>query len=154
MLYTSQPGVSKAIIEFEDELGIKIFERHGKRIKGLTKPGLAVSQVIDRIMREVDNLKKVSDEFRPPRRGRAGDRVHPYAGALPAAARDSGLSQAVSQRCTCRWPRAARRSWSMVLYGTPSLAWPPHPGRWPRPRPRPPGSTTGSTPSWCARTTR
>jgi len=62
-LYTSQPGVSKAIIEFEDELGVKIFERHGKRIKGLTKPGLAVSQVIDRIMREVDNLKKVSDEF-------------------------------------------------------------------------------------------
>lgn len=62
-LYTSQPGVSKAIIEFEDELGIKIFERHGKRIKGLTKPGVAVSQIIERIMREVDNLKKVSDEF-------------------------------------------------------------------------------------------
>jgi len=62
-LFTSQPGVSKAIIEFEGELGIKIFERHGKRIKGLTKPGQAVSQVIERIMREVDNLKKVSDEF-------------------------------------------------------------------------------------------
>ncbi|GAB2911063.1 CysB family HTH-type transcriptional regulator [Paralcaligenes sp. KSB-10] len=62
-LFTSQPGVSKAIIEFEDELGIKIFERHGKRIKGLTKPGAVVSHVIDRIMREVDNLKKVSDEF-------------------------------------------------------------------------------------------
>ncbi|HEY9278432.1 MAG TPA: CysB family HTH-type transcriptional regulator [Eoetvoesiella sp.] len=62
-LFTSQPGVSKAIIEFEDELGIKIFERHGKRIKGLTKPGAVVAQVIDRIMREVDNLKKVSDEF-------------------------------------------------------------------------------------------
>ncbi|MBF6615649.1 CysB family HTH-type transcriptional regulator [Pollutimonas thiosulfatoxidans] len=62
-LFTSQPGVSKAIIEFEDELGVKIFERHGKRIKGLTKPGLVVAEVIDRIMREVDNLKKVSDEF-------------------------------------------------------------------------------------------
>jgi LysR family cys regulon transcriptional activator len=62
-LFTSQPGVSKAIIEFEEELGIKIFERHGKRLKGLTKPGQAVSVVIDRIMREVDNLKKVSDEF-------------------------------------------------------------------------------------------
>ena len=62
-LYTSQPGVSKAIIEFEDELGVKIFERHGKRIKGLTKPGAAIAQVIERIMREVDNLKKVSDEF-------------------------------------------------------------------------------------------
>jgi len=62
-LFTSQPGVSKAIIEFEDELGIKIFERHGKRIKGLTKPGVVVAQVIERIMREIDNLKKVSDEF-------------------------------------------------------------------------------------------
>ena len=62
MLYTSQPGVSKAIIEFEDELGIKIFERHGKRIKA-DQARLGVSQVIDRIMREVDNLKKVSDEF-------------------------------------------------------------------------------------------
>lgn len=62
-LFTSQPGVSKAIIEFETELGVKIFERHGKRLKGLTKPGLVVAQVIDNIMREVDNLKKVSDEF-------------------------------------------------------------------------------------------
>jgi len=63
VLYTSQPGVSKAIIEFEDELGLKIFERHGKRIKGLTKPGQVVSQVIERILCEVNNLKKVSDEF-------------------------------------------------------------------------------------------
>ncbi len=62
-LFTSQPGVSKAILEFEDELGVQIFERHGKRIKGLTKPGHAVAQVVDRIMREVDNLKKVSDEY-------------------------------------------------------------------------------------------
>src|SRR3546814_19164380 len=62
-LYTSQPGVSKAIIAFEDELGVKIFERHGKRIKGLTKPGPVVAQVIARLMREVDNLKKVSDAY-------------------------------------------------------------------------------------------
>lgn len=62
-LYTSQPGVSKAIIELEDELGIKIFERHGKRIRGLTRPGEAVAEVIHRIMLEIDNLKKVSDEF-------------------------------------------------------------------------------------------
>lgn len=62
-LYTSQPGVSKGIIELEDELGIKIFERHGKRIRGLTKPGEAVAEVVQRIMLEIDNLKKVSDEF-------------------------------------------------------------------------------------------
>jgi len=63
VLYASQPGVSKAIIEFENELGLKIFERRGKRIIGLTKPGAAVSQVVARIMHEIDNLKKVSDEF-------------------------------------------------------------------------------------------
>ena len=62
-LFTSQPGVSKAIIEFEDELGLQIFERHGKRIKGLTRPGQAVAQVVERIMREVENLKRVSDDY-------------------------------------------------------------------------------------------
>lgn len=62
-LYTSQPGVSKAIIELEAELGVQIFERHGKRIRGLTMPGKQVAHVIDRIMLEVDNLKRVSDDF-------------------------------------------------------------------------------------------
>src|SRR5699024_1272628 len=62
-LHTSQPGMPKAIIELEDELGIKIFERHGKRIRGLTQPGRDVSEVIDRIMSEVENLKRVSAEY-------------------------------------------------------------------------------------------
>lgn len=62
-LYTSQPGVSKAIMEFEQELGVQIFERHGKRIKGLTRPGQAVAVVIERISGEIENLRRVSDEF-------------------------------------------------------------------------------------------
>ena len=61
MLYTSQPGVSKAIIEFEDELGIK--SSNGTASASRDQARFGVSQVIDRIMREVDNLKKVSDEF-------------------------------------------------------------------------------------------
>lgn len=63
VLYTSQPGVSKAIIELEEELGIAIFTRHGKRIRGLTEPGRAVLQSVERIMTEVDSLKKIGQEF-------------------------------------------------------------------------------------------
>lgn len=62
-LHTSQPGVSKAIIELEDELGVQIFERHGKRLRGLTQPGVEVARLIDRIMQEVENLKQASENF-------------------------------------------------------------------------------------------
>ncbi len=62
-LHTSQPGVSKAIIELEDELGIEIFSRHGKRIKRITEPGQHVLQSIEIIMREVSNLKRIGEQF-------------------------------------------------------------------------------------------
>jgi DNA-binding transcriptional LysR family regulator len=56
-LHTSQPGVSKAIIELEGELGVSILARQGKRILGLTSPGQQVLLAAERIMQEVDNLK-------------------------------------------------------------------------------------------------
>jgi LysR family cys regulon transcriptional activator len=62
-LFTSQPGVSKAIIELEEELGVDIFTRHGKRIRGLTEPGRAVLKSVEAIMREVDSLKRIGKEF-------------------------------------------------------------------------------------------
>ncbi len=62
-LYTSQPGVSKAIIELEEELGIDIFARHGKRIRGLTEPGRAVLRAVEVIMKEIDSLKRIGNEF-------------------------------------------------------------------------------------------
>ena len=62
-LHTSQPGVSKAIIELEDELGVEIFARHGKRIKRVTEPGLEVLRSIEIIMRELQNLKRVGQQF-------------------------------------------------------------------------------------------
>ena len=62
-LFTSQPGVSKAIIELEEELGIDIFSRHGKRIRGLTEPGRQVLKSVELILQEVDGLKRIGKEF-------------------------------------------------------------------------------------------
>ena len=62
-LFTSQPGISKAILEFEAELGIDIFARHGKRLRRITEPGREVLKSIEVIMREVGNLKRIGEEF-------------------------------------------------------------------------------------------
>ena len=62
-LHTSQPGVSKAIIELEEELGVEIFARHGKRLKRITEPGQHVLRSIELIMREVSNLKRIGEQF-------------------------------------------------------------------------------------------
>ena len=62
-LHTSQPGVSKAIIELEEELGIEIFTRHGKRLKRITEPGQHVLESIAIILREVGNLKRIGEQY-------------------------------------------------------------------------------------------
>jgi LysR family cys regulon transcriptional activator len=62
-LHTSQPGVSKAIIELEEELGVEIFARHGKRLKRVTEPGQHVLKSIELIMREVGNLRRIGEQY-------------------------------------------------------------------------------------------
>ena len=62
-LFTSQPGVSKAILELEGELGVDIFARHGKRLRRVTEPGREVLKSIEVILREVANLKRIGDEY-------------------------------------------------------------------------------------------
>jgi LysR family cys regulon transcriptional activator len=62
-LHTSQPGVSKAIIELEEELGVDIFARHGKRLKRITEPGQLVLKSIELILREVGNLKRIGEQY-------------------------------------------------------------------------------------------
>ena len=62
-LYTSQPGISKAIIELEEELGVEIFARHGKRLRRITEPGQLVLKSVEVIMREVANLKRIGEEY-------------------------------------------------------------------------------------------
>src|SRR3569833_1014472 len=62
-LFTSLPGVSKAIFVLDVELGVDIFTRHGKRIRGLTEPGRAVLKSVELIMQEIDSLKRIGNEF-------------------------------------------------------------------------------------------
>src|SRR5574337_1882915 len=62
-LHTSQPGISKAILEFEEELGVDIFARHGKRLRRITEPGHLVLKSVEVIMREVANLRRIGEEY-------------------------------------------------------------------------------------------
>ena len=62
-LYTSQPGISKQIKALEDELGIEIFVRNGKRLVGVTEPGRAVLSIAERLLAEAANLKRAGEEF-------------------------------------------------------------------------------------------
>ena len=62
-LFTSQPGISKQIKALEEELGIKLFTRHGKRLTALTEPGRAVLAIAERILAEAANMKRAGEEF-------------------------------------------------------------------------------------------
>jgi len=62
-LHTSQPGISKQIRLLEDELGIQVFIRNGKRVVAVSEPGKEVLRISERILREAQNLKRVGDEF-------------------------------------------------------------------------------------------
>jgi len=62
-LHTAQPGISTQIRLLEEELNVQIFERKGKRLTGLTPPGKAVLAMIERILRDVENIRQASMEF-------------------------------------------------------------------------------------------
>jgi LysR family cys regulon transcriptional activator len=63
LLHTSQPGVSKQIRALEDELGVQVFVRHGKRLVEITEPGKAVIAIAERILAEANNLRRAGEEF-------------------------------------------------------------------------------------------
>ncbi|KJV06229.1 CysB family HTH-type transcriptional regulator [Methylocucumis oryzae] len=68
-LHTSQSGISKQIQLLEEELNLRIFHRNGKRITGLTESGKMILQLAERALREIDNIKLVSEEFRQKESG-------------------------------------------------------------------------------------
>jgi len=69
-LHTAQPGVSSQIRQLEDELNVQIFERNGKRLVGITQPGQAILAMAERVLQEVENIKKVSGEYSSETSGR------------------------------------------------------------------------------------
>ncbi|MGD2141525.1 MAG: HTH-type transcriptional regulator CysB [Burkholderiales bacterium] len=62
-LFTSQPGISKQIRALEDELGVDIFVRHGKRLVAITEPGRAILERANQVLNDLGNLKQIGEEF-------------------------------------------------------------------------------------------
>lgn len=89
-LHTSQPGISRQIRELEDELGVEIFVRAGKRLTGLTPPGETVLPIVERLLHDADNLRRAGEEFSAQTSGRLSiAATHSQARyALPAVVRD------------------------------------------------------------------
>lgn len=68
-LHTSQSGVSKHIKDLEDEMGVELYVRKGKRLLGLTQPGEELAQIVERILRDTQNIKKLGEQFANSRKG-------------------------------------------------------------------------------------
>ena len=62
-LHTSQPGVSRQIRELEEELGVELFVRAGRRLLGLTPPGEAMLPIVERLLQEAENLRRAGSDF-------------------------------------------------------------------------------------------
>ncbi|MED5620259.1 CysB family HTH-type transcriptional regulator [Ideonella sp. BN130291] len=90
VLSTSQPGVSRQIRELEDELGVEIFVRAGKRLTGLTPPGETILPIVERLLLDCENLRRAGDDFAAQGQGQlAIAATHSQARyALPTAVRD------------------------------------------------------------------
>jgi LysR family transcriptional regulator, cys regulon transcriptional activator len=69
-LHTSQPGVSRQVRELEEELGVELFERSGKRLLGLTTAGKALMPIIQRLLLDADSLKRAGQELQGREEGR------------------------------------------------------------------------------------
>jgi LysR family transcriptional regulator, cys regulon transcriptional activator len=68
-LHTSQSGVSRQVQLLEEELKLLIFQRNGKRLIGITEPGKIIVNLAERVLRELDNIKRVGEEFTQKDRG-------------------------------------------------------------------------------------
>jgi LysR family cys regulon transcriptional activator len=68
-LFTSQPGISKQIRLLEDELGVEVFARSGKHLTHVTPVGEIIIERAGDILRKVDSIKQVAQEFSSEKTG-------------------------------------------------------------------------------------
>lgn len=68
-LHASQPGVSNQVQQLEEELGLQIFERHGKRLTGITQVGESVLAMAERVLQDVDNIRQLAADCRSDQTG-------------------------------------------------------------------------------------
>ena len=90
VLHTSQPGVSRQIRELEEELGVDLFVRVGKRLTSLTEVGTLIVPIIENMLKDAESLKRAGEEFTQQASGRLSiATTHSQARyALPGAVRD------------------------------------------------------------------
>jgi len=90
VLHTSQPGVSRQIRELEEELGVDLFVRAGKRLTSLTEVGTLIVPIVENMLNDADNLRRAGEEFTKQANGRLSiAATHSQARyALPGAVRD------------------------------------------------------------------
>ena len=125
-LYTSQSGVSKHIRDLEDELGVELFVRRGKRLLGLTEPGRELLGTVERILLDAKNLKRLAGQFSDRDAGQPVDRHHAHPGALCAAAGGAALQGGVSARAPAAAPgEPGARSSPCCRPARPTSASPP-----------------------------
>jgi LysR family cys regulon transcriptional activator len=62
-LHVSQPGISRQIRELEEELGVQLFMRAGKKLLGLTQPGKEALASADAIMEEGARMRSIVARF-------------------------------------------------------------------------------------------
>lgn len=63
VLHTSQSGVSKHIKDLEDELGVELYVRKGKRLLGLTEPGKEMIKIVERMLLDAGNIKNLAEHY-------------------------------------------------------------------------------------------
>jgi LysR family transcriptional regulator, cys regulon transcriptional activator len=97
-LLTSQSGVSKHVKDLEDELGVELFVRRGKRLLGLTEAGKEAIEIVGRMLLEAENLAQIAGRMSSGDAGHPQDCHHAYAGALHAASHHREVQEGIPQR--------------------------------------------------------